>query len=174
MADKNTLRLTDNKKTALLLSAVILGVLLIAAAGFIGKAMPKANVPDDDRLSEYIADMEARLCKVVSGIDGAGSTEVFITVENTFETVYANNATLDESGDETKSTKTTQKQLAYTTTKESGEAPVVIKQLCPKICGVLIVCEGGGNSNVRTEILNSVSTAVGIPTTKIYVTGGFH
>ena len=118
--------------------------------------------------------MENRLCKTVSQIDGAGKTQVFITVENTFETVYASNANIDESGDLNKTSKTTQKQLAYSSSGTGGETPVIVKQKCPQICGVLVVCEGGSVPEIRQEIIMSVSTAVGISTNKIYVTGGKH
>jgi stage III sporulation protein AG len=39
----------------------------------------------------------------------------------------------------------------------------------PEISGVVIVCEGGGKSKVCEKIYRAVSTALGIPTTKIYV-----
>ena len=166
--------LTDGKKTALLFAAALAGVLLITVAGMLASSQNEKTSMSEPSLEKYIADMEERLCRTVSRIDGAGKVNVFISAENSFETVYASNATLDESGDETKSSKTTQKQLAYANNRSQGETPVVVKQLCPKISGILIVCEGGADSTVRAEIQNAVSVAVGVLSHKIYVTGGLH
>lgn len=162
-----------NKSTGIIITAAA-GALLIVLSAFIGGVTSIRNENGQNELEKYISSMEKRLCDTVSKIDGAGESQVFITVENTFETVYASNASIDESGDEKKTSKTTQKQIAYSSAGTDGEMPVVVKQICPKICGVLVVCEGGGNTAVRQEVINSVSTAVGISTNKIYVTGGKH
>lgn len=163
-----------NKKSLSILLAAVLGVLLICISGFTSSFSKNNNISANTELESYIKNMENRLCKTVSQIDGAGKTQVFITVENTFETVYASNANIDESGDLNKTSKTTQKQLAYSSSGTGGETPVIVKQKCPEICGVLVVCEGGSVPEIRQEIIKSVSTAVGISTNKIYVTGGKH
>lgn len=172
MEKKAVFKIAD-KKNAILLGAAFIGILLIIIAGISGEMFSSLSAKKDElSLDEYITQMEQRLCDTVCSINGAGKTKVFITAENSFETVYASNATLDESGDETKNTKTTQKELAYLTDGANGESPVVVKQICPRICGVLIVCEGGSDSKVRNEIINSVATAFGISSSKVYVTGG--
>lgn len=161
-----------DKKTLLITVAAIIGVFLILVSGLTANFSDKSKISANTELEAYINNMEARLCKTISQIEGAGKTEVFITVENTFETVYASNASIDESGDMNKTSKTTQKQLAYSSNGTNSETPVIIKQKCPEICGVLVVCEGGSNPYIRQEIILSVSTATGISTQKIYVTGG--
>jgi stage III sporulation protein AG len=42
----------------------------------------------------------------------------------------------------------------------------------PNICGVAVVCNGGGNPVVANEIINMISSAFGVPKSKIYVTEG--
>ncbi len=168
---KNKIFFADmNKKTVIFFIALLVGAaLILVAPSFAEKRSIKSS---ENELERYINETEARLKNTVSAIKGAGKTEVFISVENTFETVYASNASIDESGDEASKSKTTQKELAYSTSKDMGEVPVVVKQICPEISGVLVVCEGGSEKIIRNEIINAVSTAVGIPTSKIYVTGG--
>ena len=51
----------------------------------------------------------------------------------------------------------------------SKKEALVKKIQTPEISGVVIVCEGGGKSKVCEKIYRAVSTALGIPTTKIYV-----
>ena len=161
-----------NKKTALLFLALLVGGAMILLSPALTETKDNSNT--ENQLERYINETESRLKNTVSAINGAGKTEIFISVENTFETVYASNASIDESGDDKNKSKTTQKELAYSTSKDMGEIPVVIKQNCPKINGVLVVCTGGSDKIIREEIVSAVSTAVGIPTSKIYVTGGKH
>lgn len=153
------------KITFIIVSILLAGTILTAISGF----SPSQNVEaGKSRLDIYINETENRLKKTISGISGAGKTEIFITTENTFETIYASNASIGESA----SGKTTQKSLAYSSGSSYSSGPVVVKELCPDIKGVLIVCEGGNNSKIRDEIINSVSIALGISKSKIYVTGG--
>ena len=159
-----------DKKTALLFTIAMVGIFMIVIAPVFSEKKHTSN--NENELEKYISDTEKRLQNTVSSIKGAGKTQVFISVENTFETVYASNASIDERINDTNTNKTTQKQLAYSTGKDKSEEPVVVKQICPKISGILVVCEGGENTVIREEIIYAVSTAVAIPTNKIYVTGG--
>lgn len=154
-----------SKATFIIVSVLLSGIILTVLSGLPGI---ESNKTEKSRLDIYINETENRLKKTISGISGAGKTEIFITTENTFETVYASNASVGESA----SGKTTEKSLAYSSGSSYGSEPVVIKELCPDIKGVLIVCEGGSNSVIREEIINSVSIALGISKSKIYVTGG--
>lgn len=162
--------LSAKKSIILIILAAFAGIMLIGLSSRIGTVTDSKNIPETE-LERFIRGTEERLCKAISGIKGAGQTEVFLSVENTFETVYASNASIDESGDELKKNKTTQKELALTNA-DGTQKPVIVKQLCPKISGVLVVCEGGENPVTREEIIKSVSIAVGISASKIYVTGG--
>ena len=154
-----------SKVTFIIVSILLAGTILTVISGF-----PQSqNVETGkSRLDIYLNETENRLKKTISGISGAGKTEIFITTENTFETIYASNASIGESA----SGKTTQKSLAYSSGSSYSSEPVVVKELCPDIKGVLIVCEGGNNSKIKDEIINSVSIALGISKSKIYVTGG--
>ena len=145
--------------------AVIIGIFLLIVPQLPRK---KSATDNKTRLERYVESTESRLESTLSKIEGAGKTKVFITVSDTFETVYASNASIDEGA----SGKSTEKQLAYPKSGSGSGDPVVVKELVPDIKGVLIVCEGGNRPDVRVEITSSASTALGISTNKIYVTGG--
>lgn len=165
--DKKAFTFSDKTRKTLLIAAVIFtGIIFILLS-----ASPEKKDEETvaTRLDDYIKETERRLCSTISGIDGAGKTKVFITTENTFETVYASNASVNENING----KTTEKNLAYSAgSSYSSSDPVVVKELCPDIKGVLIVCEGGNDSKTSNEIKNAVSIALGISQNKIYVTGG--
>ncbi len=123
--------------------------------------------------SEYVYSLEKRLSETVSSISGAGKAQVFITLESSYETVYMSNAKLDETVDVSSQSRTTsEKSLATMKNGTSYEEPVVVKHISPKISGVLIVCEGGENTNVRNNIIKAASTALDVSSSRIYVTGG--
>ena len=166
-----TALLHDRKARILILSALF-GLVLVAFGAREAGSKTTDEATDDTTLAFYAHETEERLANVVAGIRGAGKTAVFVTFENTFETVYATNASIDERSENGLTTRNTKKELAGVNDRASGEAPVVVKQLCPKIGGVLIVCEGGGAPSVASEITNAVSTAFGIAKSKIYVTAG--
>lgn len=162
----NSIKLSDKTKRILLISSALMCGLIMILLSSLPREENKHTVKS--RLEAYVDETEDRLCRTIAEIDGAGNTKVFITTTNTFETVYASNASVDE----TPSGKTTEKSLAYTGGSSYSSSPVVVKELCPDIRGVLIVCEGGNNKSVREEIIKSVSVALGISQTKIHVTGG--
>lgn len=170
MKEHGSIRLTARQKSFIFPLLFGIGALCLALSFAVGRKTDTPS-PTDLSLDDYIASLEARLEKTMEAM-GVGSVEVFITAENTFETVYASNAVLDESGDESKSTKSAEKKLAYITDRESGEAPVVVKKLCPRLGGVLIVCEKNIGESTRSEIVCAVATALGLSQNKIYVTGG--
>lgn len=161
-----------NRKPCAILGVALCG-LLLALFAILPQGEGKENGEKQNQLDLYTRSLEQRLSETVSQIDGAGKVSVFLTLESSFETVYASNAKLDEqSSDSTSVQKTTEKQLATTSAGGSGEAPVIVKQLSPKIKGVLIVCEGGEDSTVSKNIKSAASVALNIPTSRIYVTGG--
>lgn len=167
--------LFKNKKILLLGIAALLGIcLILASQGSETKVKNEQNSKTHSpSLDLYTSTLESRLESVVSNISGAGKANVFITFDSTFETVYLSNARLDESKTNTDTQKkTTEKSLATLHTGSANQEPVVVKQLCPKISGVLIVCKGGEISTVKNNIINAVSTAFDISKSKIYVTGG--
>ena len=165
--------LAAHSKGLILAAATLTGALLLIVSSFFqsdGKSTRQSGetTPEDYRLS-----LEKSLSETVDKIDGAGKTSVMITLECSFETVYASNAKLDETlGQDESGQKTTEKQLATTSSRTDGESPVIVKKLNPKIKGVLIVCEGGNSSHVKNEVLKAAATALNISETKIYVTGG--
>lgn len=156
----------NRKKVIAMAAAAAAGILLIVFS-----AVPMSKKEDEEqdaKLDRFISSTEERLCRTVEKIDGAGSTSVFITVTDTYETVYASNSSINR----TSAGNTSEKQIAFSSGTSYNSAPVVVKELCPDIKGVLIVCEGGNNQSVKNEITKSVSIALGISSSKIHVTGG--
>ena len=51
-----------------------------------------------------------------------------------------------------------------------GEEPLILKQLTPTVAGVVVLCSGADDVNVRQQIINVVTTALGTSSNRVCVT----
>lgn len=138
-------------------------VLLIFFSSFGGIGSGTGSNTDNESFTYWADSLEARMEKILSAIKGAGKVVVMISFENGVEQVWA-----------------TQKQTQYengitTETEEiilvSGK-PILIKELSPKIKGVVVVASGAGSIAVRVEISKAVSALLDISYNKIEIIVG--
>ena len=139
----------------------IVGMLLILLSGIgSGNGKSKSDEPTEsgqfDQNSAYRAELEQELTELLSQISGVGKAEVMITLSSTEKYVYAEESTV--SGDKHVS--------EYAAADKGG---IVTHVRSPEITGALIVCEGGGNSQVCERIYKAVSVSLGIPSSRICV-----
>ena len=167
-------KIAQNIKPILLLFAVAFGVLLIAVSPDSRNGEETENKNNLAALDVYTKDIERRLEEIIGAIEGAGKTKVMVSFESSFESVYANNAKLEEntSGNTPVSAKSTEKQIVLAGDRANGETPILLKELCPRVKGVVVVCSGGDNYNVIKSIKEAVSSLFSIPETKVCVTAG--
>lgn len=155
------------KKPIFLKAAVAVGVLmiiLILVSDFKGE--DKKGFENDVKdisftTSELYADeTEKRLCETITEIEGVGKAKVMLTITSTEEYVYAESV---KSG-------ASQTENSYVIIDKGSQKEALVKKINnPAISGVVIVCEGGDDPKVCERIYNAVSTALNIPTNKIYV-----
>ncbi len=161
-------------KPAVLFLTLILGVVLITVPFDKNEKETGEDGVGYTKLAYYTTDAEKRLEEIISGIDGAGQTKVMITFESSFESVYANNAKIEENGAESVSAlaKTSEKEIVLAGDRSGAETPVLLKELCPRVKGVLVVCEGGDIESVSRGIKQAVAALFGISDGKIFVSAG--
>lgn len=168
----------------------IIGIIIIIA----GSAILGGGKNDDDAIERQYTgnsgeasrknttDMnqtEERLKSILSQVQGVGKVDVMITYETTSENVPAydtkknRNRTEEKDGDGgTRSIEQEEydSMLAYEESATGGEkTPVILKELEPKVRGVLVVAEGAENISVRERICNAVSVVLDIPMHKVEV-----
>lgn len=164
--DKLKNLLQTDKKIKILLIVGAVSVLLI----FLSEVIPQNSTKDienNDTLStytQYTQTLEEKTADIVTSIEGAGRCKVMIMLKNTNEGVFAKNIT-ENSCDS--SISNSYEYVLYN--GENGEEPILIKEYFPEIQGVAIVCEGADNTVVRENVINSIASLYGIPTSKIYV-----
>lgn len=87
----------------------------------------------------YQSVLTEEIHNMVTSIEGAGESKILLTLDNSYEYIY-----LDDG-------KTLQKIIE------------------PKIRGVVVVCEGADSSIVKLQISELLTTALDIPSTRVYI-----
>lgn len=161
--------LKNDKKLLVVFILAIVGVVLLIISEFVtdDKKEIAENTPADSH--EYTQMIEQKLEKIVSSIDGAGLSDVMVTLETGEENVYARQVKSDEEKNENKDSAQYEYEYIVIKSGASQEGGMLLKVVQPDIRGVAIVCEGGDNAAVRENIINAVSAVLDINTNKISV-----
>lgn len=126
---------------------------------------------------EYAGYLEERLKQVLGQMEGVGRVEVMITVSDKGERVVeketAQTGTVttetDQAGGSRSISEQTSEETAIYTEIGSESAPYVRKELLPKLEGVVVVAEGGGDPSVVSNISEAVKALLPIEAHRIKV-----
>lgn len=183
--DKNLLDLQKlknllfNKNAAIALA--ILGIAIIFFSDMLFSSKSNNNVSANttaisSTLTDYVEKSEAKLKKVLEGIEGAGKCEVMITLEAGSEFIYATekkatqNTVNDKSSGSDKKETSENTEDKYIIINDNGsEKPIVIKEIQPKIKGVAVICEGGDRAIVKNRVTETITTLLDVPANKVCV-----
>ena len=170
---KSFIEFLRNKKSAAILFIGLLGIALIFISGTFSETKePQPEIEEETAVTadDYRKQLEQELSEIISYIDGAGEVKILITMETGTEDVYAvekkteektSQSAEDDSGSSEGEYKEENKYVTVKR-KDGSEDAVLRKQIMPKIRGVLVVCDGGGNSVVKEKITQAVSGALNI------------
>lgn len=143
--------------------AIILGaaamLLILFSELFSTPAKPAANAGSSVAVSEtaYREQLETQLKELIEQLDGAGKTVVMVTLESGEETIYAVDT---QSGQ-------MQNQETHVLL-EDGSALEETTYL-PAVCGVAVVCDGGGDVRVAARITELVRALLDLSANRICV-----
>ena len=154
-------------KLGIVVTAGVL-LLILTYGDFFGggggkKEEPKAKTGEERNVSDeqYRKDMENRVKELLKRVEGVGNTEVMITLSASKEKV----ALKDNETDERKS----QEASVIVNDSDRNSAPFIIQEKEPIPEGILVVCEGGGNAKLSTEIINAIQVLFNVEAHKIKV-----
>lgn len=158
---KNFLEKIKNNKKIYYAVACILSVLLILFV-FGGSSFDKTSKKNEttDAVSVYVSGLENRLQKILSEVGGVGKVSVAVKVESGTETVLAMKTTVTETS--------AGKETVETPILVNGKT-VVLKELYPKVSGVLIVAEGANNFSTLRKIQQATISFLGVELNKIEI-----
>lgn len=157
-------RIKQDKKLIFIVALGILGMLLLLFSGMGGSDEKNGKNESVDG-SEIAVSIEKKLTSLVESVDGAGKVKVMITLESLEERIAAIN-TESESGEASY-----EKSDEYVLIEKSGDSDgLILKTITPTVRGVGITCTGADSNEVKQEIIRLVSSTLGIPVNKIWVT----
>ena len=167
---------SDGRYIKIIVILGICGMVLIMLSEFlpnndeVSENNEKAVSDMEYSMEDYTQKMEKRLKDIIQQIDGVGKAEIMLTVNCTEEYVYAEEISSDIMHDGDRSSSGTENRYVFSGNSSDKNA-LVKKIITPQISGVVIVCEGGDKSSISEKVYLAVSTALDIPSGKIYVAG---
>ena len=154
----------NNKKSFKdLLKKVKPEYLMIAAAAIIvlilfGSSFVKTQTEKDYSVNDYVDMLETKLSDRLSELDGAGKVNVIISVKSGMRSEIATEKQVGGIGDRT----------TETPVLISGK-PLVLGEIYPEICGVIIMAKGAENVKVRLSLIMAAQTFLDVSSDKIQV-----
>ena len=127
---------------------------------------------------QYTQQLETSLTDLVSRIQGAGNAKVMVTLEKGTQYVYAQEekksakTTENQEGEgSVKSEENSDSETTYILVKDSdgNQKALAVTELQPVVQGVVVVCEGGDSPVVQQNIINAVTVALNISSTRVCV-----
>ena len=105
-----------------------------------------------------------RLAALIRAMDGAGETVVMVTLDCGEETTYAADTRTEKTSEDTRSSAASQRTHLL-----AGAQPVVQSVQAPRVRGVAVLCQGGGNAGTQRRITELVSALTGVGASHITV-----
>ena len=144
----------------LLVGGAVLGLALLLISSGIGstdtgeEAGPE-QANDAAQMAAYRSELETQLKSLCDAVAGVDKVEVMVTLAEGYRTVYAT----DENG------------KPVSTGSGSAQRALAETVKPPAVAGVGVVCRGGNDPRVQKTLVELISTALGIPTNRVSVTG---
>ncbi|MVB12988.1 hypothetical protein CAFE_37410 [Caprobacter fermentans] len=165
----------------IILGAGLVGIALIFLSGFLtnsGKTQQTAVSPSKTYTAEeYETHLETELTELITKIQGVGSANVMVTLEQTKQSVYAKEekasgqTTKDQSDGTTRNETDQSNETNYILVKgaDGSEQALAVTEIQPVVKGVVVVCDGGGNPVVQQSVIDAVTTALDISSVRVCV-----
>lgn len=120
----------------------------------------ETNIIYENALEDYAKNMEAELEEALEKIQGVGQVKVLLTLKDEGEDIIDKNLSVEKEHKESAS-------VIYE--EEGQEAPYIVKRKRPLVEGVLVVCQGGNDSKLASDICEAIMALFNIEAHKIKV-----
>jgi len=187
----NSLRalFTDKQKPFLMRIIVLfcLGIALLVGSTFLDRGEPgrQVEIPaiatsyhEPAVASSYERALEMRLSEVLSMVAGAGRVEVMLTFSQSREIVLAEDTIVNETsvkeedsagGSRESHSLSEDMRTILVQSPRGGQEPIILREIVPKVEGVIIVSEGGDNVFVREALMRAATTVLGVDIHRVQV-----
>lgn len=158
-------KLWDRWKYAVLVVAAGVALLLLPSGG----EKSPADTPDNENVQDTVQETETKMETILAKIDGVGELHLMLTADTGTARRLAQDTELSYSGD-TAAPEDYQRKSETVLSGGSGtEEPVVTETRCPTWRGALVVCQGGGDAQVRLAVTAAVAALTGLGSDRITV-----
>ncbi len=181
---KNKKKLIENS-----VIAIIIGIILIITAGtFFGGGGKKGTEEKQQQskgtelvskqlIQEDSSSIQKEMEAILSQVAGAGKVDVMITYETGKESVPATNVKRNDNSTQEKDTSggtrdITQNDFESNVVYEEGQGtkkPIILKEIQPKVKGVVIIADGADNPVVKENLCNAAKVLLDVEMHKIEV-----
>lgn len=131
----------------------------VAVAILFFSSFAKSEQKSDYGVNEYVSMLETKLSDRLSELDGAGKVKVIISVKSGLKSEIATEKQVSGIGGE----KTTETPVLV-----SGK-PLVLGEIYPEICGVIIMAKGASDVRVKLSLITAAQTFLDVTSDKIQV-----
>lgn len=163
--------LSNNKKNIVLIICAVSALVLLVVSGVSEEKTSEEKFDVNLNVSSevYIKEQEEKLKELIEKIDGAGETEVMITLESCYENVYLKDSNLKTESTSGVFKEEQEENFVMAKTGSNTQDGVIIKVYEPVVKGVAVVATGGDNEKVKMAIIETVSAVFNINSTNISV-----
>ena len=163
---------------------VVAGAALMVLPGIMLDSKPAAQpmANKQQALSESVYALNsiekgiaAQISQILSQVQGAGQVMVTVSLEAGPEQSYARDASTvrsnveeKDAGGGTRVTMETNEKSAVVFAEKQGAA-LVVKELGPRVQGVLVVAEGAKDPEIKAQLSRAVQTMMNLPAHKVLV-----
>ena len=176
-------KLKSIKNIEIVVAVLIISVMFLIYFGSSSKTSTSASKTSTSianiqytSASQYAKELEERLAKTLSQIQGAGNVSVVITLESSSELIIAKtiettkkSESVTDKGVTTKTENIEVIEKPLIVSGKNGDNPVILLEVMPKISGVVVVAQGATNVNVKLNLLKAIQALLTIPSGNIEI-----
>ena len=165
---------SDKGRKIMIAAALAVMLLLLLSSVSCGKKSTSeigTQAARSEDISAMEKDLERRLERLLSEIDGIGSVSVMVTVDTSSRLIYDRNVKTEgsqQSGSDNYS-ESFEKQTEVVLAGSSKD-PLQIGTVQPQVRGAAVVCSGAADPVIRERVANTVAKALNIGISRVYVT----
>ena len=155
----------------------VVGMGLILLAEWLPSGAKETATVPQKTAEGYRTEIEERLGVLLSGMQGVGNCQVYVTLESGVEYVYAKeqkeNSDYSENkneGSEKVSRSDNTQENIIIIDKNGEKTGLLLTEIQPQVKGVVVVCDGGDNAAVSERVVVAVTTALNISSRRVCVT----
>lgn len=176
------LQLSKDKLLLILLGGVLLVIISLpvkekAAADDAGTSKETTNIVEhvQENASDYASELEGKLEKILSRVEGAGKVMVLVTFKDSGELIVKSDISESTKTDGVTADgqligeKKIEEKVIFGKESDGSLSPYITKTVYPEISGVLVLAQGASDTGVMVRLTEAVSAVLGIEINKIKV-----